>query len=213
MDIYHFVHPFTCWWISGLFLLLWLLHVKLLWIFIYKSLYGHRIFFFLWHIPRHRKAGSYDICEYDFLDMAKLISKVAGDILHFYSQGYENSSSCTSLPVLCSVPQLCPLFCDSLDCSPPGSSIHRIFQARILEWVAISSFRDCPNQEIEPASPALAGRSLSLSYQTAFFYLACYAVFNIHPCCNMHQYILFYCLIIFYWKDNMHFKENTFNLY
>ena len=155
-------------------------------------------FFFLWHIPRHRKAGSYDICEYDFLDMAKLISKVAGDILHFYSQGYENSSSCTSLPVLCSVPQLCPLFCDSLDCSPPGSSIHRIFQARILEWVAISSFRDCPNQEIEPASPALAGRSLSLSYQTAFFYLACYAVFNIHPCCNMHQYILFYCLIILY---------------
>ena len=28
--------------------------------------------------------------------------------------------------------------CDSLDCSPPGSSVHGIFQARILEWVAIS---------------------------------------------------------------------------
>ena len=31
--------------------------------------------------------------------------------------------------------------CDSMDCSPPGSSVHGIFQARILEWVAISSSR------------------------------------------------------------------------
>ena len=64
--------------------------------------------FFLGHIPKHRRSGSYDIGEFDFLDMAKLISKVAGDILHLYSQGYENSSSCTSLPVLCSVPQSWP---------------------------------------------------------------------------------------------------------
>ena len=32
----------------------------------------------------------------------------------------------------------CPTFCDPMDCSLPGSSIHGIFQARILEWVAIS---------------------------------------------------------------------------
>ena len=31
--------------------------------------------------------------------------------------------------------------CDSMDCSPPGSSVHGILQARILEWVAISSSR------------------------------------------------------------------------
>ena len=30
------------------------------------------------------------------------------------------------------------LFCDPMDCSPPGSSVHGIFQARILEWVAIT---------------------------------------------------------------------------
>ena len=29
-------------------------------------------------------------------------------------------------------------FCDPMDCIPPGSSVHGIFQARILEWVAIS---------------------------------------------------------------------------
>ena len=35
--------------------------------------------------------------------------------------------------------QLCPILCNPVDCSPPGSSVHRIFQARILEWVTISS--------------------------------------------------------------------------
>ena len=36
------------------------------------------------------------------------------------------------------VTQSCPTLCDPMDCSPPGSSVHRIFQARVLEWVAIS---------------------------------------------------------------------------
>ena len=35
----------------------------------------------------------------------------------------------------------CPTLCNSMDCSPPGSSVHAILQARILEWVANSSFR------------------------------------------------------------------------
>ena len=35
--------------------------------------------------------------------------------------------------------QLCMTICNSMDCSPPGSSVHGILQARILEWVAISS--------------------------------------------------------------------------
>ena len=34
--------------------------------------------------------------------------------------------------------QLCPTLCDPVDCSLPGSPVHGIFQARILEWVAIS---------------------------------------------------------------------------
>ena len=36
------------------------------------------------------------------------------------------------------VAQSCPTLCDPLDCSLPGSSVHGIFQARVLEWVAIS---------------------------------------------------------------------------
>ena len=34
--------------------------------------------------------------------------------------------------------QLCLTLCDHMDSSPPGSSVHRIFQARILEWAAIA---------------------------------------------------------------------------
>ena len=36
------------------------------------------------------------------------------------------------------VAQSCPTLCDPMDCSLQGSSIHGIFQARVLEWVAIS---------------------------------------------------------------------------
>ena len=41
-----------------------------------------------------------------------------------------------------SAPQLCPTLCDPMDCSPPpGSSVHGISQARILEWVDMSLSR------------------------------------------------------------------------
>ena len=60
-----------------------------------------------------------------------------------------------------SVGKLCPALCDPLDYSLPGSSVHGIFQARILEWVAISFFRGSSQPRIKPISPAasaLAGR-------------------------------------------------------
>ena len=41
----------------------------------------------------------------------------------------------------CPVTQLCLILCDPMDCSPLGSSVHGISQARILEWVVISFFR------------------------------------------------------------------------
>ena len=44
---------------------------------------------------------------------------------------------------------------DPMNCSLPGSSVHGIFQARILKWVAISFSRDLPDTGIEPGSPAL----------------------------------------------------------
>ena len=43
---------------------------------------------------------------------------------------------------ICSITQLCPTLCNPMDCSPSGSSIHGIFQARVLEWVAIFFSRE-----------------------------------------------------------------------
>ena len=51
------------------------------------------------------------------------------------------------------VTQSCPTLCDPMDCSLPGSTIHGIFQARILEWVAISFSRRSSDPGIEPGSP------------------------------------------------------------
>jgi len=48
---------------------------------------------------------------------------------------------------------------DPTDCSPPGSSVHGILQARTLEWVAISSSMDLPNPGIEPTFPAFQADS------------------------------------------------------
>ena len=62
---------------------------------------------------------------------------------------------------VCVHAQLCLTAQYPVDCSPPGSSVHEILQARILEWVAIPSSADLPNPEIVSASlasPALAGR-------------------------------------------------------
>ena len=66
----------------------------------------------------------------------------------------------------CLVAKSC-LFCDPMDCSPPGSSVHGISQTRILEWVSTPSSRDLPNSGTEsasPVAPALQADSLPLSH-------------------------------------------------
>ena len=51
--------------------------------------------------------------------------------------------------ILCAkvlVTQLCLIFWDSMDCSPPGSSVHGNLQVRILEWVAPAIDKVCKQQ-------------------------------------------------------------------
>ena len=52
---------------------------------------------------------------------------------------FSESSGYFTLTVL--VAQSYPTLCNPMDCSPPGSSVHDMFQAKILEWVAISFSR------------------------------------------------------------------------
>ena len=64
------------------------------------------------------------------------------------------------------VVQSCLTLCDPVNCSLPGSSVHGILQARVLEWIAILPPGDLPNPGIEPMSlmsPALAGRFFTTS--------------------------------------------------
>ena len=84
-----------------------------------------------------------------------------------------------------------------IDCSPPGSSVHGISQARILEWVVFPSPGDLPNSGIEPtfsASPALAGGFfLSVSHQAHLNLFLDILLFWIHLFLNI-GYTFFYTL-------------------
>ena len=65
----------------------------------------------------------------------------------------------------CLVTKSCLTLCNPMNCSPPGSSVHGISQARILNWVSISFFGDLLDPGIEPGSPAWQVDSLVLSHQ------------------------------------------------
>ena len=56
--------------------------------------------------------------------------------------------------------QLCLTLCNPMDCSLPGSSVHGILQARILEWAAISFSRGSSRSRDRPGLPALQAVSL-----------------------------------------------------
>ena len=60
------------------------------------------------------------------------------------------------------VAQLCLTLCDPMDCSQPGSSVHGIFQARILERVAISSSRGSSQHRDQTQVSHIAGRLFTI---------------------------------------------------
>ena len=57
------------------------------------------------------------------------------------------------------VAQSCPNLCDPVDSSPPGSSIHGILQARMLDWIAIPYLGDLLDPGIKSGSPTLQADS------------------------------------------------------
>ena len=61
-------------------------------------------------------------------------------LFKYYAILYESESE---------VAQLCPILCDSMDCSPPGFSIHGVFQAKILEWVALLQGSSPPTDQTQ----------------------------------------------------------------
>ena len=59
----------------------------------------------------------------------------------------------------------CPTLCGPMDCTLPGSSVHGISQARMLEWVAISFSRGSPPPRDRITSLSLAGRLFNTEHQ------------------------------------------------
>ena len=90
------------------------------------------------------------------------------------------------------VAQACPTLCDPMDCSSPGFSIHGIFQARVLEWVAISFPRGSSQPRDQTRVSRIAGfyrlshqgipwwipRKLQSIYQSVKSSLACFGAFS-----------------------------------
>ena len=68
--------------------------------------------------------------------MEENMTKISFNPCLHHSQKLTRKAVCMDLHA-----QLCPTLCDPMDCSLPGLSAHGIFQARILERVAISCFR------------------------------------------------------------------------
>ena len=80
-------------------------------------------------------------------------------------------NSLTMMVLVYFVTQSCPTLCDAMGCSPPGSSVHGILQARILEWLPCCPQRGSFQPRIEPRSPTLQADSLP-SQPPRFVYLS-----------------------------------------
>ena len=74
----------------------------------------------------------------------------------FWKESYDHPESESKIEM----GQSCLTLCDPMDRSLPGSSIHGILQARMLEWVAFSSPADLPDPGIESRSPTLQADAL-----------------------------------------------------
>ena len=97
---------------------------------------------------------------------------------------YKQIYYCSLSIYLCSVAQLYPTLCDPMDCSPLGSSVHGILQARILEWVAKFSSRGSSQPRDRPkplVSPALAGRFFTTNAIWEALYICIYIFFLLCP--------------------------------
>ena len=80
-------------------------------------------------------------------------------LLHLRHCGFfTTSATWEAYTVLCFVAQSCPTLCNPVDCSPSGSSVHGIGQARVLEWEPPPG--DFPKLGIKPRSSVLQADSL-----------------------------------------------------
>ena len=88
-----------------------------------------------------------------------------------YWSGFPVLLQCMKVKSESEVAQSCPTLSDAMYCSPPGSSIHGIVQARVLEWGAIAFSRNTGDTNSIPGSGRSAGEGIGypLQYSWASF--------------------------------------------
>ena len=86
--------------------------------------------------------------------------KIKGSQLSFTQLPLLSTTNVTISESESEVVQSCPTLCDPMDCSLPGSSLHRIFQARVLERVAVCISRGSSQPRDRTGSPALHADAL-----------------------------------------------------
>ena len=77
-------------------------------------------------------------------------------------------TNCDNAYYCCLVAKSCPTLYDLKDCSPQGTSVHGIFQARILEWAAISSSRRCSQPRGQTRVSCISSSVQTLSHIRLF---------------------------------------------
>ena len=139
-----------------------------------------------WHCGMSVKAISSDI------DV-----KLQMTVKWFFFFNWSIVDLCVCVCVCVLVAQSCLTLCDRMDCSPPGSSVHGILQARILEWAAISFSRGSSQPREQTQVSCIAGSLYHLSHQKLLL-IHKVVLFQVCRCAtkwfsytNIHMYLFF----------------------
>ena len=152
-----YVYNIYCW---VPFLCTWNYHNIISWLWKWKSLSRVRLFATPWTIR------SMEFSKPEFWSREPFPSP--GDLPDLVLEPRSPVSQADSLPAEppgwlwkwseSEFGQSCPTLCDPMDCSPPGSTVHGIFQARVLESVAVSFSRGSSRPRAQTQVLCIAGR-------------------------------------------------------
>ena len=116
----------------------------------------HQAFSVLHYLPEFARIHVYWVSDANHL--------ILGHLLLLLSSIFPSIRIFSNALTMCAkLLQSCLTLCNPMDYNLPGSSVHGILQARILEWIAVPSSRGSYQPGMELVSPALAGRFFTTS--------------------------------------------------
>ena len=126
------------------------------------------------------------MCE--VLSYLVLISLITDDVEHLFrcllSIHIILWRNVNSNPLWYSVAQSCLTLCSPTNCSPPGSSVHRIFQTRLVQWDAIHFPGGLPNPVIELGS-LLISKLVFFKFKSSFYILDTSSIRHVIWMCSL----------------------------